>query len=126
MAFIPLVANSLGHLVRVVAVFVLEFVHELDVFLFGLFGGDAFIDDLLPGLLLGFTLDKCQLCSSYSAVVEAAENGGITGWTATEVVKGQRIGYDMSVVAFTPGCLPSGQMCLVEVPGQWEDLVELA
>lgn len=49
-------ADSLGHLVRVVAVLLLERLDEGDVLLLGGSGGGACVDLLLPGALLGLAL----------------------------------------------------------------------
>ena len=48
--------DSLGLLALVVAARNLELLNESNVTLLGLLGGDALIDDLLPGILLGLTL----------------------------------------------------------------------
>lgn len=51
-----LFADSLGDLVLVKAVLGLELLDESDVALLGLLGGDALVDNLLPGTLLGLAL----------------------------------------------------------------------
>lgn len=51
-----LVANSLGDLVLVKAVLGLELLDKGDVALLGGLGGDALVDNLLPGALLGLAL----------------------------------------------------------------------
>lgn len=53
---VNLVANSLGLLVRIVTVSLLQLLDQLDVFGLGIGGGDALVDNLLPGVLLGLAL----------------------------------------------------------------------
>jgi len=49
-------SNGLGLLVLVVTVGLLQLLDQGDVSLLGLLGGDALVDNLLPGLVLGFAL----------------------------------------------------------------------
>lgn len=56
-------ANSLGDLVGVVAVGLLELLNKLDVLLLGSLGGKlVLLDGLLPGVVLGLALDVVLVC----------------------------------------------------------------
>lgn len=75
-------ANSLGLLVRVEAVRLLELLDESNVPLLGLLGGDALVDELLPGALLRLALySEAALVSFSSRICD----GGLGGWTDLEV-----------------------------------------
>lgn len=61
-------ADSLGLLVRVVAVGHLELLNELDVLLLSSLGGKlVLLDGLLPGVVLGLALDVVLVCRSWGS-----------------------------------------------------------
>lgn len=56
--------NGLGLLGLVIAVFRLELLDLGDVLLLGLLGGEAVVNNLLPGIVLGLALFIGRLCVS--------------------------------------------------------------